>query len=214
MAKFTNPRDRGELDETQDAAPVQITTEALAQAFAQALSITQQQNAELQEKMLEKARNRRPEAYNGDVPHRWRSAYNPDGADDPTPPLKCEMHEGYWDEREQKAYDRWKIEGSIDGLGPNTKLEVLLANRLEPGEYMVRNHDGVTGKVRVVAQRSDATGAITKLTIAYPHNWVDKASKGRAKPSLLRVFCDIYDIGSEKPEHMMKWLREQQAVAA
>lgn len=174
-----------------------------------------QQNAAVMENVLTKARNRRPEAYNGDVPHRYYSAFNPDGADDPTPPLKCKIHEGYWDVENEKAIDRWEMEGSVDGLGPNTKLEVLLANRLEPGEYSVRNHDGIEGLVRVVAQRSEATGEITKLTIAYPHNWVDKASKGRLKPSLLRVFCDIYDIGSEKPEHMMAWLKkQQQSVAA
>jgi hypothetical protein len=173
-----------------------------------------QQNAVMMEQVLSRAKNRRPEAYNGDVPHRWRSAFNPDGADAPTPPLKCKMHEGYWDAEKETAVDRWEIEGSIDGLGPNTKLEVLLANRLEPGEYRVRNHDGIEGLVRVVAQKSEATGAVTKLTIAYPHNWVDKASKGRLKPSLLRVFCDIYDIGSEKPDHMLAWLKKQDAVAA
>ena len=175
-----------------------------------------QQNAATMEQVLSRARNRRPEAYNGDIPHTWRSAFNPDGHADPTPPLKCKMHEGYWDIENQKAIDRWEIEGSIDGLGPNTKLEVLLANRLQPGEYRVRNHDGVEGLVRVVAQTSEATGAVTKLTIAYPHNWVDKASKGRLKPSLLRVFCDMYDIGSEKPDHMMAWLKKQKqdSVAA
>jgi hypothetical protein len=243
MAKFTNPRDRGELDEpslsgdqlkavllkglslsdARELAAAGLSFEDICEvADAQQknvqsggdLSTVLAQNAATMESVLTRARNRRPESYNGDIPHRFTSAYNPDGNEHPAPPLKCKMHEGYWDVESQKAVDRWEIEGCVDGLGPNTKLEVLLANRLEPGEYKVRNHDGVEGLVRVVAQRSEATNEITKLTIAYPHNWVDKASKGRTKPSLLRVFCDMYDIGSEKPEHMMQWLKSQESVAA
>jgi hypothetical protein len=207
-------REQGEA-----APPVALTQEQFAQLLAAVSGRSDGGDIagaleKVGESIASNVRNRRPESYNGDIPHRFTSVFNPDGNEHPAPPLKCKMHEGYWDVESQKAVDRWEIEGCVDGLGPNTKLEVLLANRLEPGEYTVRNHDGIEGKVRVVALRSEATGEIVKLTIAYPHNWVDKASKGRLKPSLLRVFCDIYDIGSEKPEHMLKWLREQEQAAA
>lgn len=201
------------FEEILEIADAQAATLKQAQS-GQDMAPLMEQFAAVTEKAISSARNRRPESYNGDVPHKGISIYNPDGLANPAPPLKCKVFEGSWNADAEKAVPYWEMEGCMDGLGPNSKLEVLLANRLQPGEFRVRNHDGDEGLVRVVAKKSEATGEVTQLVIAYPHAWVTKTSKGRLKPSLLRVFCDIYGADGEKPEQLWKWLRAQEMVAA
>ena len=159
------------------------------------------------EKLLERARNRRPESYLGDFPFPNISAFNPDGDAKPIPPLKCDIWEGHWDVKKASAVEGYQFE-----LEVLTKQEARLLNLLQAGEYKVENFEGETGLVRVVATKNDATGEVVKLCIAYPHLWVDKASMGRKKPALLKLLTQIlgYD-GSLK--HLNAWLDEQEKVA-
>lgn len=158
--------------------------------------------------LIEKARNRRPESYNGDFPHPEISSRNPDGYTKPVPPLKCEMHDGAWSDRDQKV-------GAIDQPFEADQLdkhEVRLLNLLQPGEYRnIENFEGETGTVRVVASYNDASGALTRLVIAYPQKWVEKSSQGRKKPALTKVLMAL--VGYEGPVSKLNaWLDEKEGV--
>lgn len=198
-------------EEISEIADAQAQTLHLAKQGGGDISTVLAQNAAMMEKVIEKARNRRPESYNGDFPFPNITAYNPDGDASPAPPLKCEMWEGYWDERAQKAVRDDKI-----GAESLTKTEIRLLNQLTGGEYRVNNYDDELGLLRIIATMDEATGVLSRLVLAYPHPWVNKASKGRKKPTLVKVLSDVLEIGSHRPADIQKWLneREAQTVAA
>jgi hypothetical protein len=197
------------FDDIREIAEVQSSHTKQATSEGADISTVLQQNAAMMEKVIEKARNRRPESYNGDFPFPNISAYNPDGDASPAPPLKCEMWEGYWDERAQKAVRDDKI-----GAESLTKLEIRLLNELRGGEYRVENYDGEMGLLRVIATNDEATGALSRIVLAYPHAWVNKASRGRKKPVMVRVLSDVLDIGSHKASDIQRWLDAREAQAA
>jgi hypothetical protein len=171
------------------------------------------QNAAVMEKVVEKARNRRPESYNGDFPYHGISAFNPDGFAKPIPALKCEMTEAMWMVNEKtrmiEYHDTYPLEQSENG--PLTKREVRLLNLLEPGEYEVENRDAERGVVRIVANLNEATGQPVKLLLACPMAWWTKEGKQK-KPSITDLCCQILGIEG----NVDRWLdaRESSSVAA
>lgn len=203
-------------EEIAEIADAQAQTLHLAKPGSGDMHSVLAQNAAMMEKVIEKARNRRPESYNGDFPFPNISALNPDGDAAPAQPFKCEFFEGYWYRDEREHRDKTVIEKPGIEHGQLSKLEVRLMNLIQPGEYSVENYDGERGTVRVVATVNEATGAVQQLSILYPKHWVDKASKGRKKPVFVRVLADMLGIESHKASDMVRWLseREQQTVAA
>lgn len=191
-----------------------MQAEQRAKAVGQSdVALLAQQNREFMEKVIEKARTRRPESYNGDFPFPNISAFNPDGSAKPAPPLKCDMYEGKWAMNPRTRVidyqDGYPLEQGDDGLGPLTKQEVRLLNQLTAGEFQVENNSDETGLVRIVVHENDATGAPVKLVIAYPEPWMTNEGKG-LKPSVTKLCRQVLGIEG----NVNAWLDQREGATA
>lgn len=161
------------------------------------------QNATQMERLIEKARTRRPESYNGDFPMPKHGGLNPKGED--VPPLRAEFWEAFWDAQQRKAVRDVKLEADTLHI-----TEIRLFNLIQPGEYRVTNHLEEQGVFRVIVEKDEATGAESRVLFTYPSEWVNKASQGRRKPPYLRILRQILGIEGS----IDAFLAAQETVAA
>jgi hypothetical protein len=178
-------------DEIAEIADAQARTLALAKSGSdgptETLIAMQQQNATFMEKVLERARSRRPESYNGDFPFPNISAFAPEGLahlpGQVLPPLKCPMFLGVWDAQQNKAVPVYPY--IADDYGGLSIEERRLLNNLQPGVFTVERRDEIVGQARVVIEQ-DADGTPTRLTIAVSKRWLEK-DEVRSMPSIKQL---------------------------
>lgn len=178
MAKFTNPRDRGELtDEPETPTPDMAS---LIAALTQAM--TQSQVAAIEQT---KPRVLSREEYEFEN----KSAFNPEGElARPRPGLKVPMFWGVLAEKDSDPpIPLYEIESA-----QTTYDEQVLLNQLDESRGQLEMNDGSRKPYEVYVQRDRLTKQPTKLVIGLPKEQYEKANRN-ALPPLKRLAKDLIE---------------------
>jgi hypothetical protein len=165
MAKFTNPRDRGELTDEPDTPSTQVDIAAIVQAaVTAALAAGKQDSHELADAITKGMQQVAAPI------HEYKqsdgvSELNPLGDRDyPRPGLKCRMWYGIVDDQDDN-----KVKRAFEIYDHDISLwEQLALNMLTPMEKVIKKLDGSDLRVTVVEQRNQASGALERMVIGLP----------------------------------------------
>jgi hypothetical protein len=168
MAKFTNPRDRGELDDEQPSVSPDLT--ALAQIIAQAIK---DGNVAAIEQTKPRVLSRE------DYEFENKSAFNPEGElTRPRPGLKVPMFWGVLSDKENDPpiplYEIESVQTTYD--------EQVLLNQLTEQRGVMEMNDGTKQPFEVYVQRDRVSKQPMKLVIGFPKEQFEKAHRNQLPP--------------------------------
>ena len=201
MAKFTNPRDRGELTDTPEPETVPIASQIDIAAIVQAavtaaLAAGKQDSHELADAITKGMQQVAAPIHENKVSD-GVSELNPLGdTKHPRPGLKCEVWYGAYEASDNPADVRVKKAWEVYDHDCSA-WEQLALNMLEPMAKTIKRLDRQDMHVIVTGVRSQTSGELQRLVIGLPLSVIGKGSDAAGR----NMVPDITDLVRQLTGH-------------